>query len=509
MLALVGSPLTPQDLGLPVIPGVSCPGGSLDVLCTATGLAGGGLASAGAGVAAAGASAVLGAFTSWVVGGAAWMLDRIGDVLSATTSVDVGAHWFTAHFSLMAGVAGVVVLPMVLLAVVQAVYRQSAGMLLRSLFVHLPLAALLTLAALQLVQMGLEITDGLSATVASGTGADLHHLLGGAVAAMVAASQGSGFPEFVLLMGALLVAFGAFVLWVELLVRAAAVYVAVLFLPLVLASLVWPAVSHWCRRLVETIAALILSKFVIVTILSLAVSALGSGTAGSDGGFATVLAGGALLLLAAFSPFVLLRLVPMVEAGAVQQLESARHRAQHAVTAGPRAALRAYSVAQQLGVGAGSIDEALAGAGPVGSGADGALGTAVAGVPAWAGDTGSAEAFGAASPGGGSGNGGRGPGGGPVGGSGEDVPEGPAEGLTGMYSGPVPVLVGAGAPVEEHAGSPAEGHRRAGEGSPPGRVGPPVRTVVEHDEMGPTLRFVTDDRPSATRGRPRPDAAGD
>ena len=67
-----------------------------------------------------------------------------------------------------------------------------------------------------------------------------------------------------LLLVSLLIAVAAFVLWLELLIRAAAVYVAVLFLPLALATLVWPAVSHWCRRLVETLAALILSKFVIV-----------------------------------------------------------------------------------------------------------------------------------------------------------------------------------------------------------------------------------------------------
>ena len=101
-----------------------------------------------------------------------------------------------------------------------------------------------------------------------------------------------------LLLIALLIAVAAFVLWLELLIRAAAVYVAVLFLPLALATLVWPAVSHWCRRLVETLAALILSKFVIVATLSLAAGAVASGTAGTGAhgsGFSAVLAGGALL----------------------------------------------------------------------------------------------------------------------------------------------------------------------------------------------------------------------
>ena len=137
------------------------------------------------------------------------------------------------------------------------------------------------------------------------------------------------------LLGGLFVCFGALLLWVELLVRAAAVYVATLFFPLALASLVWPAISQWCRRLVETVAALVLSKFVIVAVLSLAVGALGT----SGGSIASELAGGALLLLAGFAPFTLLRLVPMVESGAAQQLEGVRHRVQQTALAGPRSAV--------------------------------------------------------------------------------------------------------------------------------------------------------------------------
>src|SRR6185312_15684903 len=132
----------------------------------------------------------------------------------------------------------------------------------------------------------------------------------------------------------LLIAVAAFVLWMELLIRAAAVYVAVLFLPLALATLVWPAVAHWCRRLVETLAALILSKFVIVATLSLAAGAVASGASGSpgSGGFNAVLAGGALLVLATFVPFAILRLIPAVEAGAVGHLEGLRQRGSGAVT---------------------------------------------------------------------------------------------------------------------------------------------------------------------------------
>ena len=202
---------------------------------------------------------------------------------------------------------------------------------------HLPLALLLGAVAVQLVQLALAATDSLSAAVSSTSsgdiGSDPLQSLAGALAGQ-ARGRARRCPAFVTLLGALFVSFGALLLWVELLVRAAAVYVATLFFPLAMASLVWPAVSQWCRRLVETVAALVLSKFVIVAVLSLAVGALGAG----DGSFSSELAGGALLLLAAFAPFTLLRLVPMVEAGATSQLEGVRHRVQQAALGGPRSA---------------------------------------------------------------------------------------------------------------------------------------------------------------------------
>ena len=65
------------------------------------------------------------------------------------------------------------------------------------------------------------------------------------------------------------------VLWLELLVRDAAIYVVVLMLPLVFATLVWPARRVWATRTAELLFALILSKFAIVAVLSLGGAALG------------------------------------------------------------------------------------------------------------------------------------------------------------------------------------------------------------------------------------------
>lgn len=288
-------------------------------------------------------SAVFDAAGTWVADGAVWLLGQVGHVITAASSIDLGASWFTSHEKVMAVLGAAVVLPMLCCATILAVYRQDASMLLRSFLVHLPLSMLLTGVAVELVRLGLAVTDSLSAQVLAAGGVDTEHLLAPVATFLLAA--GGAVPAFVVFVGALLVALAALVLWLELVVRSAAVAAASLFLPIALAGLVWPAVSHWARRLADTIAALVLSKLVIAAVLSLAAGALAGGT-----GFGTVVVGIALLLIATTAPFTLLRLVPAVEAGAVHHLETARHRLRSAAGAPLRAGSFAMDVARDAGM---------------------------------------------------------------------------------------------------------------------------------------------------------------
>jgi hypothetical protein len=344
-------------------------------------------------VAGVGVDAVFSAAGRWVASGAVWLLGQVGTAMSASTSVDLGAGWFSAHIAVMASLAAVVVLPMACCAALQAVYRQSPSMLVRTFLVYLPLSLLLTGVAVELVRMALAVTDALSSRVLSSAGVDTTNVL--APVSTFFSGVGSvepAVPAFVIFVGGLIVAAVALVLWLELVVRAAAISAAVLFLPLSLASLVWPAVAHWCRRLGDTLVALVLSKLVIAAVLSLAAAALagGSGQSGnaSGGGFAAVVTGIALLLVATLSPFTLLRLVPTVEAGAVSHLESTRHRMQAAA----RAPLRARNLAMDyiatagVPVGGGAVGSlGSLSASEVGGGAGGVVGAARAGIGMWPG----------------------------------------------------------------------------------------------------------------------------
>lgn len=506
--------------GLPAVPAGGCPV-LLSSVCTgATGGAAGAAGGLASGVLGTGAGAVLSAMAGWVTSGAAWLLGQVGAALSATTTVDLGAGWFQAHYAVMLGLAGVVVLPLLLAAVVQAVYRQSADALVRVVVVQLPLAAILGAAAVQLVRLALAATDALSATAASGSGGHIRQALSGLAIALLSGAGGPPAPPaFVVLLGGLLVALGAFALWVELLVRTAAVYVAVLFLPLGLASMVWPAVSHWCRRLVETLAALILAKFVIVVVLALAASALASGT---THGFSAVLGGGALLLLATFVPFALLRLIPLVEAGAVHHLEGVRHRATAAAGGAARTAtslaLRAAGAAElpvgEAGTGLATTFEAPGESGTTPPGhRDQPRPSGASGPPGGSGPSGSSGHASSVPPpeGGGAGAGGtRGPGAGATGFTGLPLWRGVEPSGVPGAAGP-DSAGGPGSAAGPGSGDPARVPMSRG-GDPSGRgpiplwgapvedLGPPAgadrrprgRFEVGTDAMGPVLQWVPD-----------------
>jgi hypothetical protein len=191
------------------------------------------------------------------------------------------------------------------------------------------------------------ITDDMSAAVVASLGTEQSDNLLQAVgdAYKNALDEDSGIPLFGVFLGAIILALGAFVLWLEMIIRDAAIYICVFFLPLTFVAMVWPATSRWARRLVELLIAIILAKFVITSILTLATAAIANtGVAESDSTtFEQMLAGSAILVLAAWSPFALLRMIPMMElaaASVVHQRSAVQSAAGSAGVHSPAAYMR-------------------------------------------------------------------------------------------------------------------------------------------------------------------------
>jgi hypothetical protein len=251
----------------------------------------------------------LAAVVAWVSGGAKVVLHETATVLDHTTAPKLGTVWFSSIYWRVAGISAVLTLPFLFAAAVQAMVHSDLALLLRAAFGYLPLAMLAVGIAAPLTMLMLAASDQLAAIVSSTAGSESSHFLGRASGLVGALTTFGNSPFLAFFVGLMTVA-AAVALWFELLMRAAAVYVIVLMLPLAFAAFVWPARRVWAIRAVEVLVALILSKFAIVAVLSLGGAALSQSAFHNITG---MIAGVVLLVMGAFAPWALLRLLPVTE----------------------------------------------------------------------------------------------------------------------------------------------------------------------------------------------------
>jgi hypothetical protein len=263
------------------------------------------------GVGAAATSAIVVAIGVWVLGGAKFALRETAVVLGNTSSPQLASTWFSSTYWRVAGIAVLLTLPFLFAAAVQALLRSDLALLLRAAFGYLPLAMLAVSIAAPVTMLLLAASDQLSAVVSSATGNASSRFISLSVVSLGGLSDAAGpFMAFFLCM---FVVAGAVVLWIELLMREAAVYVIVLMLPLAFAGMVWPARRIWAVRAIELLVALVMSKFAIVAVLSLGGAALFSGTSAGGHSVTAAVAGAVLLVMGVFTPWALLRLLPLAE----------------------------------------------------------------------------------------------------------------------------------------------------------------------------------------------------
>jgi hypothetical protein len=321
---------------------------------------------------------VLSAISSAVDGAAAEALRLTGSILSSTTSPGLLSTWFSATYWRVAALSALLTVPFLFAAAVHALVRSDLALLGRAAFGYLPLAAIGVTIAAPLATLLLSATDEMCALVAGAAGNADGAALGRAATSVAALSGATGSAMLAFFIGLLAIA-ATIGLWIELLIRAAAVDVIVLMLPLFFAAMVWPARRVWAVRAIETLIALILAKFAVVAVLTLGGAALAGPSAGLD----STLVGTTLIVLAALSPWALLRLLPLHEVAAA---------AAGGLSAAPHAALRGAGGALYDGLrmsggasdtasndpGLGPEDDAdramarTAAAGATGSGGDGA-----------------------------------------------------------------------------------------------------------------------------------------
>ena len=262
----------------------------------------------------------------WVASGLEAVLDGLLAFLGQVSTPEPTAVWFSgpgSPYAAVRQVAAALLVGFVLLGVISGLLAGDPGAMVRRMLLGVPTAVLAIAAITVVATKLLALTDALSAAVLgpslAGSAAPLSQLMTAAVAATSGAAG--------VVVGAIGV-LAALAVWVELLVRSALVYVLVALSPLAFAASVWPAARSAARRLLELLLAVIASKLVIAIALAVGAAALGPGTrpltdpnTGSPaaGGLGALIVGVAVLAMAAFAPFLVLRLFPVVEAAVIAQ----------------------------------------------------------------------------------------------------------------------------------------------------------------------------------------------
>jgi hypothetical protein len=263
--------------------------------------------------------------TSWVLGAVAFFVDGIVNFLLTSARPNVEAAWFSgadSPYATVRNIAGVLLLGFVFLGLIQGLLAGDSAAMMRRVTADLPASVLGMIGTTVVVGKLLELTDALSAAVLTHSGGQAVQFLSGFGTTATGATQGFA----AVLLGLVAVVAGLF-LWVELMLRSVLVYILVALSPLSFAAMVWPSARGVLRRTIELLLSVILSKLVVCIAISVGVAALaGAGSAGANdtgvGGqvaasMGTLFVGAAILVVAAFAPFLILKLIPWTEAALV------------------------------------------------------------------------------------------------------------------------------------------------------------------------------------------------
>ncbi|MET8766558.1 hypothetical protein [Streptomyces sp. NPDC004658] len=238
---------------------------------------------------------------------AAWTIAKLSDAVKETANVDFTNQAFLKQYAVVFAASTILTLLLWLLAVAKRAVRgvplttaisEAVGFLWLTV-----LASAFTPLILYTV---VSATDGVTDVLAKATGDQADTFFGTFSGALKKGNDIGGGP-IMLIVVSLVSILAAGVLWLELVIRAALLYVGALLGTVVYAGLVdknlWGHVRRWAGIMI----AVILVKPVIVIVLGLA-GAL-SGDSGPDA-FSAVVSGLAIILLAIFASAMIYRFVP-------------------------------------------------------------------------------------------------------------------------------------------------------------------------------------------------------
>jgi type IV secretion system protein TrbL len=246
---------------------------------------------------------------------AGWLFTQMWSVLDSTTLVELAKPGYVSVYNLIFGLAIVLMLIFFCLQLLTGLIHRDPGALTRAV-VGLGKSVLGSFVVVTLTATLLEVTDKLSVGIVQATGQTMAGM-GDRVASLTEALSGfvtskPGIAVILTIILAGLAVAAALVVWFSLLIRKALLLVAVVFAPIALAGLSWDATRGWFGRWASFVIALSCSKLVLVVVFLVAVNQT---DAPIDKGLASVsepIAGIALLLVAAFAPYLAYKFISFI-----------------------------------------------------------------------------------------------------------------------------------------------------------------------------------------------------
>lgn len=263
---------------------------------------------------------------------AAWIVGKLSDAVKSTANVDFTNTRFLQQYAIVFAASTVLTLVLWLLAVAKRAIRGvPLTTALSEAIGFLWLTVLASAFTPLILYTIVSATDGVTEVIASSSGGQTDVFFGSFAEALKKDSDIGGGP-IMLIVVSLVSILAAGILWLELVIRAALLYVGALLGTVVYAGLVdknmWGHVRRWAGIMI----AVIMVKPVIVIVLGLA-GALSSGD-GPDA-FSAVVSGLAIILLAIFASGMIYRFVP----GFGDEIQGARTNRKQATDGSQAAAL--------------------------------------------------------------------------------------------------------------------------------------------------------------------------
>jgi hypothetical protein len=252
----------------------------------------------------------LGSIATGCAQAAAWVIDQVSGAVGSSTSVDYTNAGFLKQYAVVFAASAVLTLVLWLLAVIKRAVRGEPVVTAITEATGFLWLAVGASAFTPVVLYGMvKLTDGITTAIGSGTANDRNNFLStfaNTISPPNGQSSTLGGGPILLIFISLVAMIAAAVLWVELLIRAAMLYVGAALAAAVYAGLVDKSLWHHIRRWAGMMIAVDLAKPVIVIVLGLATAI----SAGSSGSFASVLSGLAIMILSIFSSALIFRFVP-------------------------------------------------------------------------------------------------------------------------------------------------------------------------------------------------------